>query len=296
MADGCVLPYPMWIYLNDRFVDRKEALISVFDHGFLYGDGVYETLRTYGGRFFMLPQHLARLQRSARLIGLTIPVPEQEWPALLREAVERNGLTEAHLRITLSRGEGELGLDPALCPKPTLVIMARPIAQYPAHLFEEGVPLTLAATRRNLATALPPQIKSLNFLNNILAKREAGQAGTFDSLMLNAEGLLTECTTSNFFFVSGGGLYTPSVDCGILDGITREVVLTLARDNGMSVEEGRYPAEALAHAEEAFLTNTSMEIMPVRSLDQAPVGPGRPGPVTRRLRELFHSNLARFLA
>jgi branched-chain amino acid aminotransferase len=288
MADGCVLPYPMWIYLNDRFVDRKEALISVFDHGFLYGDGVYETLRTYGGRFFMLQPHMARLQRSARLIGLTIPVPEQEWPALLREAVERNGLTEAHLRITLSRGEGELGLDPALCPKP--------IAQYPTHLFEEGVPLMLAVTRRNLATALPPQIKSLNFLNNILAKREAGQAGAFDSLMLNAEGLLTECTTSNFFFVSGGGLYTPSVDCGILDGITREVVLTLAREAGIPVEEGRYPAEALAHAEEAFLTNTSMEIMPVRSLDQALIGAGRPGPVTRRLRELFRSNLARFLA
>lgn len=285
----------MWIYLNDKFVDRKEALISVFDHGFLYGDGVYETLRTYGGRFFMLRQHLARLQRSARLIGLTVPIPEQEWPALLRESVVRNELTDAHLRITLSRGEGELGLDPALCPHPTLIIMARPIAQYPARLFAEGVPLTLAMTRRNLATALPPQIKSLNFLNNILAKREAGQAGAFDAVMLNAEGLLTECTTSNFFFVAGGRLYTPAVDCGILDGITREVVLTLARENGMPVEEGRYPAEALAHAEEAFLTNTSMEIMPVRSLDQAPIGSGRPGPVTGRLRELFRSHLARFL-
>ncbi|MBM4132604.1 MAG: branched-chain-amino acid aminotransferase [Nitrospira sp.] len=285
----------MWIYLNDRFVDRKEALISVFDHGFLYGDGVYETLRTYSGRFFMLQQHLARLQRSARLIGLTVPLSERQWPALLRESVVRNELTDSHLRITLSRGEGELGLDPALCPRPTLVIMARPIAKYPAHLFQAGVPLTLAVTRRNLATALPPQIKSLNFLNNILAKREAGEAGTFDSLMLNAEGLLTECTTSNFFFVSGGGLYTPSVDCGILDGITREVVLTLARENGLPVEEGRYPAEALAHAEEAFLTNTSMEVMPVRSLDQLPIGPGHPGPVTRRLQELFHSNLARFL-
>nr|MBI3612985.1 aminotransferase class IV [Nitrospirota bacterium] len=285
----------MWIYLNDRFVDRKEALISVFDHGFLYGDGVYETLRTYNGRFFMLPQHLARLQRSAGLIGLSIPILEQDWPALLREAVDRNGLTEAHVRITLSRGEGELGLDPALCPHPTLVVMANPIAQYPARLFEEGVTLTLAATRRNLATALPPQIKSLNFLNNILAKQEAGRAGTFDAVMLNAEGLLTECTTSNFFFVSGGRLYTPAVDCGILDGITREAVLTLAREHGFPAEEGRYPAEALAHAEEAFLTNTSMEIMPVRSLDGTPLGSGRPGPVTKRLRELFRSNHARFL-
>ncbi|MDE3242039.1 MAG: aminotransferase class IV [Nitrospirota bacterium] len=285
----------MWIYLNDRFVDRKEAMVSVFDHGFLYGDGVYETLRTYGGRFFMLPQHLARLQRSARLIGLSVPVPEQDWPSLLREAVDRNGLTEAHLRITLSRGEGELGLDPALCPHPTLVVMARPIAQYPAHLFQEGVPLVLATTRRNLATALPPQIKSLNFLNNILAKREAGQAGAFDALMLNAEGLLTECTTSNFFFVSGGCLYTPAVDCGLLDGITREVVLTLAREAGIPVEEGRYPAECLAHADEAFLTNTSMELMPVRSLDGAPIGSGRPGPLTQKLRTLFRANIARFL-
>lgn len=286
----------MWIYLNDRFVDQKDALVSVFDHGFLYGDGVYETLRTYGGRFFMLAQHLARLQRSAGLIGLAVPIPEQQWPALLREALSRNGLTDAHLRITLSRGEGELGLDPALCPRPTLVVMARPIAQYPARLFEEGVPLTLAATRRNLAAALPPQIKSLNFLNNILAKREAVQAGTFDALMLNAEGLLTECTTSNFFFVSGGRLYTPSVDCGILDGITREVVLTLAKENGLPAEEGRYPAEALAHAEEAFLTNTSMEIMPVRSLDGTPIGPGKPGPVTRQLQTLFRSNMSKYLA
>lgn len=286
----------MWIYLNDRFVDRKEALVSVFDHGFLYGDGVYETLRTYDGRFFMLPQHLARLQRSARLIGLAVPLHEQDWPVLLREAVARNRLTEAHVRITLSRGEGELGLDPTLCPRPTLVVMAKPIARYPTHLFQEGILLALAATRRNLATALPPQIKSLNFLNNILAKREAGQAGAFDALMLNAEGLLTECTTSNFFFVCGGRLYTPSVDCGILDGITRAVVLTLARENGMSVEEGRYPAESLAHAEEAFLTNTSMEIMPVRALDRTPIGAGHPGPVTRRLRELFRSNLVRFLA
>jgi len=286
----------MWIYLNDRFVDRKEALVSVFDHGFLYGDGVYETLRTYDGRFFMLGPHLARLRRSARLIGLSIPIPEADWPALLRDAVERNNLADAHLRITISRGEGDLGLDPALCARPTVVIMAKPIARYPAHLFEEGVHLAIVATRRNLASALSPQIKSLNFLNNILAKQEAGKAGAFDALMLNAEGLLTECTTSNFFFASDSRLVTPSVECGILDGITREVVLTLARENGIPVEEGRYPAECLAHAEEAFLTNTSMEIMPVQTIDRAPIGTGRPGPITRQLQALFRSNLARFLA
>lgn len=286
----------MQIFLNDRFVDRKEALISVFDHGFLYGDGVYETLRTYGGRFFMLQPHLARLQRSAGLIGLTIPIPEPEWPALLREALDRNALPDAHLRITISRGEGDLGLDPALCPRPTVVVMAKPVIRYPDHLFQEGVALAQVTVRRNLPAALSPQIKSLNFLNNILAKQEASQAGAFDALMLHADGWLTECTTSNFFMVRHGRLCTPSVDCGILEGITRDVVMTLAREHGLEVEEGRYPADALQEAEEAFLTNTSMEIMPVRTVNQRPIGIGRPGPVTLRLRELFRNNLARFLA
>lgn len=288
--------FSMWIYLNDRFVDQKEAVVSVFDHGFLYGDGVYETLRSYGGCFFMLRPHLARLQRSARLIGLELPIPLDEWSPLLSEALDRNGLTDAHLRITVSRGEGELGLDPALCRRPTLVIMARPLARYPDHLFQEGVSLAIVTVRRNLITALSPQIKSLNFLNNILAKREAARAGVFDALMLNAEGLLTESTTSNLFFVREGRLHTPSVDCGILDGITREVVLTLAREAGIQTEEGRYPAELLARAEEAFLTNTSMEIMPVGTIDRQPVGAGRPGPLTLKLRDLFTANLARFLS
>lgn len=286
----------MQIFLNDRFVDRKEALISVFDHGFLYGDGIYETIRTYDGRFFMLQPHLARLQRSARLIGLTIPIPEAEWPALLQEALTRNSLPDAHLRITISRGEGELGLDPSLCPRPTVVIMAKPVIRYPDHLFEEGVDLALVTVRRNLPAALSPQIKSLNFLNNILAKQEASQAGAFDALMLSAEGWLTECTTSNVFLVQQGRLCTPAVDCGILSGITREVVLTLAREQGLPVEEGRYAAEALETADEAFLTNTSMEIMPVRTVNRRPIGAGRPGPLTLRLRALFHSHLARFLA
>jgi branched-chain amino acid aminotransferase len=286
----------MWIYLNDRFVDQKEAVVSVFDHGFLYGDGVYETLRSYGGRFFMLQAHLARLQRSASLIGLELPIPLDEWPPLLRETLARNELRDAHLRITVSRGEGELGLDPALCRQPTLVIMARPLVRYPDRLYEEGVGLAIATVRRNLITALSPRIKSLNFLNNILAKQEAAKAGAFDALMLNAEGLLTESTTSNFFFVREGRIYTPSIDCGILDGITREVVLTLAKEAGIQTEEGRYPAETLARAEEAFLTNTSMEIMPVCSIDRQPVGSGRPGSWTLKLRDLFKANLARFLS
>jgi len=285
----------VWIYLNDAFVQRDKAVVSVFDHGFLYGDGVYETLRAYSGRIFMLSQHLARLQRSGNLIGLDIPIPEKDWPALLNEAIRRNGLTDAYLRITVSRGEGAIGLDPSLCRRPTVVIMAMPFQPYPSNLFREGVKLTLAHVRRNLATALSPQIKSLNFLNNILAKQEALQVGAFDALMLNVEGHLTECTTSNLFFVRTGRLCTPSVACGILDGITREVVLLLAREQGIPAEEGVYEVEALRQAEECFLTNTSMEIMPACQINDLPVGAGRPGSLTTRLQDHFRSNLARFL-
>ena len=285
----------MWVYLNERFVSREEATVSVFDHGFLYGDGVYETLRAYGGRIFMLGQHLARLQRSAHLIGLELPIPEKDWPPLLSEAIQRNRLDEAYLRITVSRGEGDIGLDPALCRRPTVVILALPFKPYPAHLFQEGVHLAIVPVRRNLAAALSPQIKSLNFLNNILAKREAVKAGAFDGLMLNAEGHLTECTASNLFFVQAGRLCTPSVDCGILDGITREVVILLAREQRIPVEAGRYTPESLRQAEECFLTNTTMEIMPVREVDGKPIGSGRPGPVTLILRNLFQTSLARFL-
>lgn len=285
----------MWIYLNDRFVDSKEAVISVFDHGFLYGDGIYETLRAYAGRIFMLRQHLARLHRSAGLIGLELPFSEQDWPALLQEAITRNGLRDAYLRITVSRGEGDIGLDPRLCPRPTVVIVAKPFQPHPPDLFEKGVTLSLVQVRRNHPAALSPHIKSLNFLNNILAKQEAMRNGAFDGLMLNVDGYVAECTTSNLFFVRDGTICTPSLDCGILDGITREVVLLLAREAGIPIAEGQYRADTLLQADECFVTNTSMEIMPVRAIDQTVLGKTCPGPITGRLRELFKKNLPRFL-
>jgi branched-chain amino acid aminotransferase len=285
----------MWIFLNDRFVESKEAVVSVFDHGFLYGDGVYETLRAYTGRLFMLSRHLARLCRSAALIGLELPIGEKDWPPLLQEAITRNGLSDAYLRITVSRGEGEIGLDPRLCPRPTIVIIAKPFRPHPPELFEKGVALALVTVRRNHPAALSPQIKSLNFLNNILAKQEAMRKGAFDGVMLHVDGHVAECTTSNLFFVRDGTLCTPSLDCGILDGITREVVLMLAREAGIPVAEGHYAAKALLQAEECFLTNTSMEIMPVRAIEGTVLGQSCPGPLTARLRELFRSNLPRFL-
>ncbi|MCC2640471.1 MAG: putative Aminodeoxychorismate lyase [Nitrospira sp.] len=289
----------MWVFLNDRFVRKEEAVVSVFDHGFLYGDGVYETIRSYGSRIFMRDQHVARLRRSAEAIGLDVPIRSSDWPDLLHEAMRRNEVgndrMDASLRITLSRGEGEIGLDPALCPHPTVVIMARALPPYPPSLSQGGVSLTVAKTRRNLPEALSPQIKATNFLNNILAKRESIAAGTFDSLLLNWRDELTECTISNLFFVSSGTLHTPALDCGILDGITRTIVITLAREDGLPIEEGQYQIAALRQAEECFLTNTSMEIMPVTRVDSFSIGKGLPGPITRRLQALFAANRSRFL-
>jgi branched-chain amino acid aminotransferase len=292
----------MWIFLNDRFVPSEQALISVLDHGFLYGDGVYETLRAYRGRIFLVSQHLARLHRSAEHIGLTNPFGIDEWTRLLEEALKRNDLgggqaaSDAYIRITLSRGEGEIGLDPSLCKRPTVVILTKPLSPYPATLYEHGVRVAVVSVRRNLASAVPPRIKSLNFLNNILAKREASTTGAFDAVMLNHEGMLAECTASNLFFVHEGRLHTPSLDCGILDGVTRGVVMQLSREHSISVEEGAYPPFRLYEAEECFLTNTSMEIMPVSEVDGTKVGPGRPGVLTVRLRGLFHTYLPRYLA
>ena len=289
----------MWVFLNDRFVRQEEAVVSVFDHGFLYGDGVYETIRSYGPRIFMRDQHLDRLQRSAEAIGLEVPIPRAHWPDLLHEAMRRNEVgndsADAYLRITVSRGEGEIGLDPNLCPHPTVVIMAKALGNYPAAFSRDGVSLTVAKTRRNLPEALSPQIKATNFLNNILAKQESIAAGTFDSLLLNWREELTECTISNLFFYAGDKLHTPALDCGILDGITRTIVMTLAREEKIVVEEGHYRMAALREAEECFLTNTTMEIMPVTTIDAAPVGNGIPGPLTRRLQTAFAASRTRFL-
>lgn len=285
----------MWVYLNNQFVPQDKAQISVLDHGFLYGDGVYETLRAYEGRVFMLRQHLERLERSAQLIGLTLPLKRTEWPAVLAEALRRNNLVNAYVRLTISRGEGPIGLDPGLCPTPTLVILAQPLPNYPAEYYDEGVRLIISHTRRNLAEALSPQIKSLNFLNNILAKREATAANAFDAIMLNHAGHLAECTTSNLFLVRKGRLCTPSISCGILDGITRNVVLRLAGFQQIQTEEGTYTSDDLLAADECFLTNTTMELMPVRSVNDHPIGNGKPGAITQALHRAFRASLPEFL-
>jgi branched-chain amino acid aminotransferase len=289
----------MWIYLNDRFVQEHDAVISVFDHGFLYGDGVYETIRSYGPRLFMRDEHLLRLFRSAEAIGLTIPIPLEEWPDILHEAMARNKVgtdqQDAYLRITVSRGAGDIGLNPALCPSPTVVVMAKPLVPSASDLYETGVTIIVAFTKRNLPSALPPQIKALNFLNNILAKREALAVGAFESVLLNWEQHLTECTISNLFFVANGRLRTPALECGLLDGITRGIVIRLAEELHIRIEEGHFTVDQLYRTDECFLTNTSMEIMPVSMVDTRRIPCGKPGSITSKLKARFLETRERFL-
>lgn len=258
----------MYVYLNDRVVTAPEAKVSVFDHGFLYGDGIYETMRVYDGVVFMIDEHIERLYRSASLIGLSIPQKIADIKIAIYETLKANSLTNAYVRLTISRGYGQLGLDPDLCKEPTFVVITNEFKNYPKSYYEEGIKLIIASVRRNLKEALNPQIKSLNFLNNILAKIEAKQADAYEAIMLNAAGHLTEGTISNIFFVTDGILCTPSVECGILDGITRALVIDLAVKNGIEVKEGAFTTDDLCRASEVFITNTTMEVMPARRVDK----------------------------
>lgn len=258
-----------FVYLNDRILPASDAKISVFDHGFLYGDGIYETMRVYEGVVFMLDEHLRRLHRSASLIGLDLPKDMSGIKLAVYETLQANSLTNAYVRLTVSRGYGPIGLDPDLCKEPTFVVIANEFKNYPHAYYSEGLSLLTASTRRNLREALNPQIKSLNFLNNILAKIEAKRAGAYEAVMLNSDGYLAEGSISNIFFVSEGILHTPSTGCGLLDGITRSIVMDIAAKNGIEVKEGEFTPEMLYRADEVFITNTTMEIMPVNRVDAA---------------------------
>ncbi len=281
----------MKIFLNDRIVPEHEAMVSVFDHGFLYGDGIYETMRAYDGIVFMLDRHIERLNRSASLIQLTVPSPDVIRDAVY-ETIRANALKSVYVRVTVSRGKGPIGLDPALCPMPTFVVIAEEFRDYPEKYYNEGVKFIIAKTRRNLIEALNPKIKSLNFLNNILAKIEAKERGAYEALMLNAEGLISEGTVCNIFFVRDNILCTPSVDTGVLDGITRELVIGLAKGTGMQVREGNFLPEDLFSASEVFFTNTTSEVMPVSQVEDVIY---QVGDLARRLRKLYGDEVRKFL-
>lgn len=277
----------MLIYLKDKLVPKEQAVVSVFDHGYLYGDGIYETLRVYDGLIFKLDDHLERLERSACYIKLALPRDRQGFEKALRETLTANNLRDAYVRMMITRGPGEIGLDPALCPKPTFVIFAKPFEEYPAHLYEKGVAVGIVKTRRNLAEALNPAIKSTNFLNNILAKIEAIERGVYEGIMLNHAGYVAEGTICNIFMVKNGVVHTAPLSAGILEGVTRRLVLDVAAANGIGMEETLFTPDQLYAADECFITNTTMEVMPVTTVDGRQIGSGVPGPVTKQLWQLY---------
>lgn len=283
----------MLAYVNGHFVPRDEAQVSVYDHGYLYGDGIYETMRAYGGNIFLLSRHLSRLKLSADAISLSLPLPLEKIGSALIETLTVNKLREAYIRIQISRGPGEIGLDPALCPTPTMVILVKPFKDYPAELYENGVAVAVVKTRRNHPLAQDPAIKSTNFLNNILAKIESLKAGAYEGIMLNWKGYVAEGTISNIFTVKKGVLHTPHLDTGILEGITRDLVLLLAKRNKVRVQETLMRTSDLYRADECFITNTTLEIMPVSSVDGNKVGSGMPGSVTKTLINAYRNEVQR---
>lgn len=289
----------MQVYVNGEFYPREKAVVSVFDHGFLYGDGIYETLRAYGGFVFKLPEHAERLERSAEKIELKLPFDREGMGSAVNATLKENGLDsggrDAYIRVTVSRGPGELGLDPALCPSPTVVIMARELAGYSDEMYDKGITVSVVKTRRNPPDALDPAIKSTNFLNNIFAKMEAKKAGAYEGIMLNREGFVTEGTVSNVFMVKGGKIYTPPASAGILLGVTREFVIGLAGGMGIPVLEEDFTGGRMSAADEVFITNTTMEVMPVTDIDGEKVGHGKVGEVARRLRAAYGEEVGRCL-
>lgn len=278
----------MKIYLSGRLVDKEQAVVSVFDHGLLYGDGVFEGIRVYGGNVFLLKDHIDRLYESAKAIRLEIPISPAAMIQATKETVAANGIGDGYVRLVVTRGAGSLGLDIRRTSDPQIIIIADKITLYPAEIYENGMNLITASTIRNHPAALPARIKSLNYLNNILAKVEGTDAGTVEALMLNHKGEVAECTGDNIFILKNGVLKTPSPDAGILEGITRNAVLKLAREAGIPTQETTLIRHDLYVADEMFLTGTAAEVVPVVSLDGRKIGDGKPGPITRRLLELFH--------
>ncbi len=279
----------MKIYIDGKYYDQKNAKISVFDHGLLYGDGIFEGIRAYNGRVFKLTEHIDRLFYSAKAILLKIPRSHGEIVRAVVETCRRNKLRGGYVRLLVTRGAGTLGLNPNRCKNPSIIIIADKIQLYPAELYERGMEIVTVPTTRNLHSALNPAIKSLNYLNNILAKIEANNAGCEEAIMLNAEGFVSECTGDNIVIVKAGQMFTPPLSAGALYGITRGVVIDLAREEGLTVAEPNLTRYDLFNADECFLTGTGAELIPIVKIDGRVIGAGKPGPITRRLVDKYHA-------
>jgi branched-chain amino acid aminotransferase len=279
----------MKIYIAGKYLDEKNAKISVFDHGLLYGDGIFEGIRAYNGRVFKLKEHIDRLFYSAKALLLDIPLGHPEIMKAVVETCRRNKIRDGYIRLLVTRGVGGLGLNPNRCKSPTIIIIADKIQLYPPEYYEKGLDLITVPTTRNLHSALNPAIKSLNYLNNILAKIEANNGGCEEAIMLNAEGYVAECTGDNIFIVKGDELQTPPLSAGALYGITRNVVMDLARQTGFKVSEPNLTRYDLFNADECFLTGTGAELIPVVKIDGRVIGTGKPGPITRNLVKDYHA-------
>ncbi len=279
---------PKKIYINGQFLAEADAKISVFDHGLLYGDGVFEGLRIYGGKVFRLEEHVDRLFESAKAIWLELPLSREEICEAINQTVAANELHDGYVRAIVTRGVGTLGLDPRRCSDPQLILIADKIALYPDEYYQNGLEIITVSVIRNHPAALSARIKSLNYLNNILAKIEGIQGGCIEALMLNHKGEVAECTGDNLFLVKEGKVTTPPLDAGILAGVTRAAVLELAEKLGLSATEQVLTKHDIYVADECFLTGTAAEVIPVVQLDSRMIGDGKPGPVTRQLTEAFH--------
>jgi branched-chain amino acid aminotransferase len=276
-----------WVYLDGQFVPKSQAVVSVFDHGFLYGDGIFEGIRSYGGNVFCLTEHIDRLYESAKSILLDIPLSKQEMEDAVVETLQRNGFADSYIRLIVSRGVGDLGIDPRKCAKSSVIIITEELKMFPQELYEQGMRIVTVPTRRNSPDTLNPKIKSLNYLNSILIKMEAARSGAMEALTLNQDGYVCEASTANVFLVKNGKVVTPPTYLGALEGITRNAVMELCQELGIPCEEKPFTRHDVYVADEVFLTGTAAEMIPVVDVDGREIGDGRPGPLTKFLTDEF---------
>ncbi|EES73062.1 MULTISPECIES: branched-chain-amino-acid transaminase [Paenibacillus] len=278
-----------WIYLDGQFVTKDQAKVSVYDHGFLYGDGIFEGIRIYNGNIFKCKEHLDRLYDSAKSIMLDIPLTYQEMEDALVETLRRNDLRNGYIRLVVSRGPGNLGLDPNRCPKASVIIIVEQLAIYSEEAYKTGLKTVSVSTRRNIPDALNPKIKSLNYLNNILVKIQSNLSGAGEAIMLNAQGYVTEGSGDNIFIVKNGVITTPPCYLGALDGITRQAIIEICRKKGYNIQEQPFTLHDVYVADEVFLTGTAAEVIAVREVDGRIIGEGHAGPITLKLLEEFRA-------
>jgi branched-chain amino acid aminotransferase len=279
---------PLKVWIDGKLYDKEDAKISVYDHGLLYGDGVFEGIRVYSGRVFKFETHLTRLWDSAKAIRLAIPYSRDEIRSAVEQTVKANNFTDCYIRLIVTRGAGNLGLNPNKCPRPGVIVITDTIELYPKEMYEKGMAVITASVIRNHPNAISPRVKSLNYLNNILAKIEAVDAGVGEAIMLNHDGNVAECTADNIFVARGGTIYTPTTSDGILEGVTRAVILDLCQRLDIPAVEKTLQRHDLYIADECFLTGSGAEVAPVTKIDGRTVGTGSPGPLTRRIMDAFH--------